>query len=957
MSGVKKIDFFKFMGTTPEYPPYQLHLFVLSIFCICLFDYLLFGLFYSFKINILSIWMGITFIACSCFFMICYVLLKQNTILHSPLKQLIFQSICFLTGLCLGIDALVIHYYLIDDVTHLTNSHILTLTAVLLSSSHIIALTFLTQQIRYFFLFFIPSIAPIILWQVIHQLYDHRLFYSAYYASFFATVLCAYTTFKIHQRLALVLNKNKQLIIAAKQQHQWTEKLCQQLQQEVDKSRDIEAQLQLNNHLLEQKVRERTFDLTQVNERLKEQQQNLAFAHETADIRPWIWDLENHTVCVTNMHRQTITRDAEHHHRLLNKIIHPDDAKRVENNLQAHLSGQSPRYEETFRIKGHHGKWIWIQDVGQISLRDPQNGTPLRMIGMHRNIQQEINAQERLKLSASVFEQASEGIFILDAHFHYIKVNPKYEQLTGLAKNYILGKQLFEITKQGKQHHQNFHLSILETLQKTYEYEGEFQETYSSGKVCFLWIHINAVKNERDQVINYIGIISDQTERKQQEQRLSYLTNYNTLTDLPNRFYYHQQLHQYLINETDIQHLAVIRLNIDRFRTLNELIDHQAGNHLLKQVAHRLRLSNIDALLIAHLSADDFAIIYEISPLHAPLHQLCHNIAEAFTQPFYLANQEYRVSVSMGIAMYPEHGRQVDSLNIHAEQALTEAKRLGGNTIRYYSSEKMDLLTQYIDLELDLRKAIHNNELVVYYQPKITTRDNQINGFEALIRWQHPTKGLITPDIFIPLAESSSLISEIGQFVLHEAAKQIQTWQQLGFPKVRIAVNIVAQQILRGQLLQDIDQILTMYSISGDSLELEITESAFLENTESVKSILYALKQRQIAIALDDFGTGYSSLAYLTEYPIDILKIDRAFVSKIGETKQNAIVNAMIAMGKAIGLQVVAEGVETESQREYLKHQNCDILQGYFFSKPLTAHQATEYLKNHLFTSIAKNSF
>ncbi|ENW94946.1 EAL domain-containing protein [Acinetobacter sp. NIPH 298] len=948
MSGVQKQD-----SPPPIYTDLincssHIRTFVLSVLCICLLDYVLFGVFYSFSPNIFTVWICITLIVFLLFFFLCRFSLQHTS---SPLflkrTNHLFQIICFFTGLLLGVNSIIINYYLIHDVPSLTSSHISILTALLLTTSHIIALTFLTQHIRYFLLFFIPSIVPLIISQILFGDHHQTLFYLAYYSIFFATLLCAQATYKIHKRLSGVLEKNKQLMDVSERHNQWTEELCQQLQREINKSKDIEAQLQFNNHLLEQKVRDRTFDLTQMNESLEEHRQNLAFAHETAGIHPWEWNLENQTIGITNTHSKPVKRDSDNHYALLHKITHPDDVERVKNTLYGHLYGHIARYEETFRIKRPNGEWSWIHDVGQVIQRDPVNRKPLRMVGVYRDINQERKDQERLKLSASVFEQASEGIFILDEQFNYVEVNPKYEQMTGLDKQAILNKHLFDITKQNKPHHQNFQLSILDTLSEEYEYEGEFQETYHSGKSCFLWIHINAVKNEQDQVINYIGIVSDQTERKHQEQRLSYLTNYDTLTDLPNRFYYQQQLHQYLISDASIQHLAVIRLNIDRFRTLNELISNQAGNELLKQVAQRLRVSNIDALLVAHLSADDFAIIYEMSPLHPPIHQLCNNIVENFCQPFYISDQEYLVSISVGVAMFPEHGRQVDNLNTHAEQALNEAKRLGGNTIRYYSNERASLTAKYSDLELDLRKAIQNNELVVYYQPKIIAQNDQIDGFEALIRWEHPTKGLIMPDIFIPLAESTSLISDIGQFVLHEAAKQLHIWQQLGFTDIHIAVNIVVQQILRGQLLHDIDTILAQYSISGQNLELEITESAFLENTESVKVVLQALKQRHISIALDDFGTGYSSLAYLTEYPIDTLKIDRAFISKIGDAKQDAIVNAMIAMGKTIGLKVVAEGVETEQQSEYLKRQNCDILQGYLFARPLTAIHATEYLQQH----------
>lgn len=945
MSSVQGKNLSRFIDTDQVIFSKHVRLFLLSVLSICLVDYFLYGVFYSFNSNTFSIWLASAVVILLSFFALAYYV-SVNRTAQRYLKAT-FASISFLTGLFLGATTIIIHVYLIQDEPQLTNAHILTFTALLLTTSHIFALTFLTQHIRYFLLFFIPSVVPLVVLQFLQQNQDNILFYLAYYVCFLATILCAQATYKIHHRLSRALEKNTQLVDIAHQHNEWSDELCLQLQREIDKSKDIEAQLQFNNHLLEQKVRERTFDLTQMNESLEEHRQNLSFAHETAGIRPWEWNVEQRTVGFTNSQQQEITRDSQDHYTLMHKIVHPDDLARVKNTLFQHLDGKTPRYTETFRIQRPNGEWVWIHDVGQVISRDEKSGSPLRMVGIHRDINQEKKDQDRLKLAASVFEQASEGIFILDEKFNYLEVNPKYEQLTGLNKNVIINKQLFEITKEDQQHHHNFHHSILQKLYQEHEYEGEFQETYLSEKSCFLWIHINAVKDDTDRVMSYIGIVSDQTERKHQEQHLSYLTNYDPLTDLPNRLYYHQQLHQYLVNETSIQQLAVIRLNIDRFRALNELVSHHAGNEILKQVSQRLRLSNPDALLVAHLSADDFAIVYEMSPLHPPIHQLCNNVVEAFSKPFDLNDQEYFVSISVGVAIYPDHGRQVDNLNTHAEQALNEAKHLGGNTIRYYSKERANFIDKHTDLELDLRKAIQNNELFVHYQPKMNALDGKVDGFEALIRWNHPSKGLIMPNIFIPLAESTSLISDIGRFVLYEAAKQLQAWQKLGFNHIHIAVNIVAQQIQRGQLLSDLDDILETYAIVGRNLELEITESAFLENTDTVKMVLKAIKERDISIALDDFGTGYSSLAYLTEYPIDILKIDRAFISKIGNAKQDAIVNAMIAMGKTIGLKVVAEGVETEQQSEYLKHQECDILQGYLFAKPLSAKHATEFLQKH----------
>ncbi|HCW5601980.1 TPA: EAL domain-containing protein, partial [Acinetobacter baumannii] len=739
----------------------------------------------------------------------------------------------------------------------------------------------------------------------------------------------------------------KQLVQVAEQHTQWAEELCVQLQQEVNKSKDIEAQLQFNNHLLEQKVRERTYDLTKMNERLESHHHNLAFAHETAGIRPWDWDIEKQKLEITFFDQQKQTQNTPLHLKSILERIHPNDRKLFDERLKEHLEGKSDHFNITFRILRRNGSWRWIHDVGRVISRDPKTNKALRMVGMTRDIHQEKKDQEHLRLSAIVLEQAAEGIFILDEKLNYIEVNPYYEKLTGFSKSELLSQQLFNITINQKLQQQQFHDSITQQLLKTGEYMGQFDEKFTSGKSVYLWLHINAVKDEYNQIINYIGFARDLTDQKRQEQHLSYLKNYDSLTHLPNRFYYYNQLHQYLVNPSySFKNLALIRINIDRFRAFNEFLNNDSGDELLKQFAQRLRLTNINAILVAYLNGDDFAIIYEISPIHPNIEQYCQNILQALNAPFYIDEQEYFITASIGVACFPEHGRQIDHLNNHAEQALSEAKRLGGNTISYYCNKTTNPY-KTADLEQELRKAIQNDEFVVYYQPKINLNDKSIKGFEALIRWQHPEKGLVMPNMFIPFAERSSLISDIGKVVLDKVGKQLQEWKKAGYADVRVSVNIVAQQIHRGLLLSDLDEVLDTYHLDGSNLELEITESALLDNTDNVKKLLHSIKERNISIALDDFGTGYSSLAYLTEYPIDVLKIDRAFVSKIGDQKQEAIVNAMIAMGKSMGLKLVAEGVETKEQVIYLQKQQCDFLQGFFFSRPLHPNQILQYLQTN----------
>ena len=759
------------------------------------------------------------------------------------------------------------------------------------------------------------------------------------------------TSYRIHRRVSTLYAKNNLLVENAEQQVKWTDELCQQLQDEVNKSRDIEMQLQLGNQLLEQKVKERTFDIETMNKDLENQQENLVLDHEIAGLRPWDWNVKERRISVTNHKHEKSLRSSKDHQIQLQHVIHPDDVMHFKTEMTRHLRGLTDRYEATYRIQNSNGKWNWVHDIGRVITRDPKNQKPLRMVGIRRDIHQERMTQERLKLAASVLEQAAEGIFILDENLRYIESNPFYAQMSGFQRDHIIGKYLFDLVKSNKANPRMTQEEIVQQLLSKGEYHTEKNIKFRSGKELEVRMHINAVKNEQNRIINYIGIMSDLTEYKLQEQRLSYLENYDALTDLPNRFYYNYQLHQYLVTQQDsIKQLAVIRLNIDRFRPLNEYLTNNGGDELLRQVAQRLRLTNAEALFVAHLNGDDFAIVYEISHIRPSIQEHCERLTKAFSLPFNIFGQDHVITLSIGVAFYPEHGRQLDYLNNCAEQALSEAKNLGGNTIRYYSNENTALLEQGIFLERDLRKAIQNNELVVYYQPKINFRNKDIYGFEALVRWNHPEKGLIPPGLFIPLAEQTSLISDIGRIVLQKTAKQIRLWNNLGYNNICVSVNIVAQQIRRGQLLNDLDQAIDDNQIDGSRLELEITESSLIENSDSVRNLLDEIKKRKINISLDDFGTGYSSLSYLVKYPFHIIKLDKLFIQGIetDPTKQ-ILVKAVIAMAHTLGIEVVAEGVETETVLDFLQSPevNCDGAQGYVYGKPMSAAETTAWLDQH----------
>ncbi len=389
----------------------------------------------------------------------------------------------------------------------------------------------------------------------------------------------------------------------------------------------------------------------------------------------------------------------------------------------------------------------------------------------------------------------------------------------------------------------------------------------------------------------------------------------------------------------------MIRINLDRFRYHNEYLTDQGGDELLKKVANRLRRNNTDAVVIARLNADDFAMILEVNENVDEINDSAKKILESFEAPFHVQNKELMLNISIGAAIYPDHGRQRDSLKNYAELALLEAKRIGGNTFRIYHSETGLSTEARINLEAEIRRAITQNELAVYYQPKVDTKTKKIYGFEALVRWNHPERGVIPPAQFIPLAEETSLITDIGRVVLEQTCAQIKVWNDLGYQDIAVSVNIVVQQIQRGSLVEEIDCLLQKYKIKPQQLLLEITETSWMENIDEVRQVMSAFHQRHIKIALDDFGTGYSSLAYLSMYDFDIIKIDRSFVSKLGQANQNAIVRAIIAMAKAMDKKIVAEGVQTQAQYDFLTDEGCDYLQGYLIAKPMPADLATEFLE------------
>lgn len=448
-----------------------------------------------------------------------------------------------------------------------------------------------------------------------------------------------------------------------------------------------------------------------------------------------------------------------------------------------------------------------------------------------------------------------------------------------------------------------------------------------------------------------LGIRRDVSEQKQAYTKIHYLANYDALTGLPNRALFQNRLQQAIAQAKRSERLlAVFFLDLDRFKVVNEALGHQTGDRLLKAATKRLAACITADDVIARLGGDEFALIQTQVAHVNDATALAQQLIDAFSRPFLLDGQEIHTSISIGITIYPFDDSDPDHLLKNADMAMYRAKREGRSQYHFYTADMNTQTQTRMTLEKDLRRALARREFLLNYQPQVDLGSGRIMGMEALLRWQKPGRGMVSPAEFIPVAEDSGLILPIGEWVLREACAQNKIWQDAGLPPLRVTINISARQFgpNGGSVVDTVDQVLRETGLAPAYLELELTESLIMANPEHAAVVLHQLKEMGVGLAIDDFGTGYSSLSYLKRFPIDKLKIDRSFVRDITvDPSDAAIVNAVISLGHGLNLKVIAEGVETADQLAYLQQQACDGIQGYYFSRPLPAISFTQLLRRN----------
>jgi diguanylate cyclase (GGDEF)-like protein/PAS domain S-box-containing protein len=551
-----------------------------------------------------------------------------------------------------------------------------------------------------------------------------------------------------------------------------------------------------------------------------------------------------------------------------------------------------------------------------------------------------INEQNRqqLELAATVFENSNEGIAVTDPHGRIISVNRAFCEITGYQPDEILGETP-RLLKSGR-HDRSFYQAMWHTLLETGRWQGEIWNRRKDGQVYPELLSISSVRDGQGEVNRYISVFSDISGIKQTQQQIDYLEWHDPLTGLPNRRMICNHLTQAidLARRKDMS-IALLCLDLDHFKDINDSFGHLTGDALLRLTAKRLRDRMRSSDLVARLGGDEFIILLEEfeQPEHVPL--IAEDIISLLQQPFRLDNGiELQSGVSIGIALFPNHGQSAMELLQQADAALYQAKQQGRGRFAYYRDDMTEKALERINLGNYLRRAIEKEELRVYYQPQVERETGRITGAEALMRWQNPALGMVSPVRFIPLAEEIGCIIPMGEWILRQTCLQGRQWLDQGLPPVTLAVNLSPAQIHQPGLVELVHHILDTTGYPAELLELELTESALMQHEEETIALLNGLKGLGVKLALDDFGTGYSSLAYLKHFPLNLLKVDKSFVDDLPQgAKDLKIVTTIIQMGRSLGFQLLAEGVEREEQRDCLHSLGCNYYQGYLFSKPLPA--------------------
>jgi len=609
-------------------------------------------------------------------------------------------------------------------------------------------------------------------------------------------------------------------------------------------------------------------------------------------------------------------------------ISHPDEEEYIRRLLNLRV-GMGEGYVQRSQLRWRHrdGSWRWFAITEQAMARD-EFGRVTRLVGIAREVTEQIEANQSVQASERRYRALAESlndiIFATNSELAIDYISPSVQTVLGADRQQEnqLGFILNRIRQQGS-------------------WEGEFWLKRKDGETYPGWVGITGVRDQQGALTSYVCFFSDMSERKASEQRIHRLAYYDGLTQLPNRTLFQDRLYNSL--QQAARHgdwVVLLFLDLDRFKPINDSLGHAAGDRMLKDVAARLAACVDEDDTVARMGGDEFTFLLATcadrdDALKRAIHA-AECILQSLKMPFSLSGREFFVTASIGIALSPQDGDDLSQLMKNADTAMYHAKARGKNNFQFYQADMNARALERLELESDLRHALEQRQFVLHYQPQFLADGLTLAGVETLLRWQHPVRGLVPPGDFIPALEELGLIADVGDWILDEACRQIATWQAAGRSVPRVSVNLSARQFGDGALEQRIARTLQASGISPSCLELELTESILMQEVGEAMRMLESLKRLGLSIAVDDFGTGYSSLNYLKRFPIDVLKIDRSFVDGLPAGEQDAqITRVIIAMAHSLGMTVIAEGVETQAQLDFLREHGCDEVQGFLLGRPM----------------------
>ena len=562
-------------------------------------------------------------------------------------------------------------------------------------------------------------------------------------------------------------------------------------------------------------------------------------------------------------------------------------------------------------------------------------------IWVYADISARKEAEEKLRLSATVLEHIADAVMVVDVEGVIVAVNPAFTQITGYTEAEAVGKHS-SLTR-SERHDEAFYQTMWDELIASGFWRGELWRRRKNGEIYLEWLTISAVRDTHALTTHYVGVCSDITQVKQAQEKLDHLAHHDPLTALPNRLLFHDRLQHALPRAArDREQLAILFIDLDRFKNVNDTLGHHIGDELLQQVAAQLSARLREGDTLARLGGDEFIVLLENVDGQYGATQVAEKLVSMFEQPFLVAGHELFVTCSVGVSLFPDDAQDLNMLIRNADVAMYQAKARGRNGYRFYAPSMTGEGIERLRLETFLRRSIEKNEIFLNYQPQVEIDTGRLIGVEALVRWNHPELGLIPPARFIPLAEDSGYINQLGKWVLDEACRQMMRWQAQGLHVPKMAVNLSVKQFERGSMAGVVADILRETGLAPERLQLEVTESVIM-NTGDALGYINDLHAIGVGLAIDDFGTGYSSLAYLKQLPVQTLKIDRSFIKDISsDANDEAIAIAIIQLGKSMQLSVIAEGVETQEQAAFLLRHGCRLAQGYFYSRPVLAQDIVE---------------